>query len=208
MSLELEKNRTVVLLVGITAAVGAACYITYRINTKKSKKKLENPTTTYVEALHEFDGKGLSLYLCGGISKCPDWQSEMKSHLSKRCPNLVLLNPRRVSSDLKDSSQTENQIVWEYEHLRKADAIMFWFCAESVCPITLYQLGAWSQISKETGTKIFVGCHPEYTRLGDVTIQTELALDTTIEVATSLKELVSQITDWYLKSHEQKIKSQ
>jgi len=97
---------------------------------------------------------------------------------------------------LKDTSQTDIQILWEYDHLRKADAILFWFCAESVCPITLYQLGSWTQISKETGTKIFVGCHPEYTRLDDVIVQTELALSTTIKVARSLQGLVSQITEW------------
>jgi len=106
-----------------------------------------------------------------------------------------LLNPRRAY-DLKDTSQTDIQILWEYDHLRKADAILFWFCAESVCPITLYQLGSWTQISKETGTKIFVGCHPEYTRLDDVLVQTELALNSTIKVARSLQELVSQITEW------------
>jgi len=73
---------------------------------------------------------------------------------------------------------------------------VFWFCAESICPITLYQLGTWTQISKETGARIFVGCHPEYTRLDDVLVQTELALNSTIKVARSLQELVSQITEW------------
>ncbi|WP_443041424.1 nucleoside 2-deoxyribosyltransferase domain-containing protein [Streptomyces sp. B21-083] len=34
------------------------------------------------------------------------------------------------------------QTAWEYEHLRIADVILFWFRAEAVQPIALYELGA------------------------------------------------------------------
>jgi len=38
------------------------------------------------------------------------------------------------------------------------------FPCETLCPITLYELGTWSILSQQTGAKLFVGCHPEYKR--------------------------------------------
>ncbi len=49
---------------------------------------------------------------------------------------------------------------WEHDHLRRAKAIMFWFPSETLCPITLYELGAWTILARQTGTKLFVGADP------------------------------------------------
>jgi len=51
-------------------------------------RKLRNktPSKNYVEALEEFDGKGLSLFLGGGISGCPDWHSDIRNMLVKKMP--------------------------------------------------------------------------------------------------------------------------
>jgi hypothetical protein len=37
---------------------------------------------------------------------------------------------------------------------------MFWFPCETLCPITLYELGAWTVLAPQTGTKLFVGACP------------------------------------------------
>jgi len=162
----------------------------------KSKKK-NKPKTNYVECPNRYDGNCISLFLGGGINQCPDWQSDIRTFLNKKCPNLVLFNPRRNSYDIKDATQTPIQIKWEFDCLRQATGIMFWFCAETVCPITLYELGTWTQISKQTGKKIFIGCHPNYQKLNDVIIQTELVLGSAVKVAMSLDEIAAQLEDWY-----------
>jgi hypothetical protein len=51
---------------------------------------------------------------------------------------------------------------WEHDHLRRSKAIMFWFPSETLCPITLYELGAWTILARQTGTKLFVGAEPHH----------------------------------------------
>jgi len=124
----------------------------------------------YIESPETYRVKGeKSLFLAGGITNCPDWQWRMKIALKDTV--IVLLNPRREDFPIGDPSAAEAQIKWEYEHLRKASMILFWFPKETLCPIVLYELGAWSMTSKI----LFVGVHPNYKRKQDVEIQTKLA---------------------------------
>jgi len=125
------------------------------------------------------------VFLGGGISDCPDWQSEMIAMLSGE-EDLLLLNPRRSDFPMDIPSEAERQIRWEYEKLNFVglDAIVFWFPKETLCPIALYELGfqlgkmrfKWEQ--KNYGVvspRLFIGMHPEYQRSNDVYIQTHLA---------------------------------
>jgi hypothetical protein len=82
----------------------------------------------------------------------------------------MLFNPRRKDFPLTDPTAAAEQINWEYDHLRRASAILFWFPREALCPIALYELGAWSMTDKP----LFVGVHPEYERRSDIEIQTSL----------------------------------
>jgi hypothetical protein len=75
--------------------------------------------------------------------------------------------------------------------LHRADAISFWFPCETLCPITLYELGAWSRQDKP----IFVGTHPDYKRRLDVQIQTELARPE-IQVVHTLSGLANEVGLW------------
>ncbi|WP_329266889.1 nucleoside 2-deoxyribosyltransferase domain-containing protein [Streptomyces sp. NBC_01451] len=59
------------------------------------------------------------------------------------------------------------QTVWEYELLRVADVILFWFCAEAVQTIALYELGAHAACL----TRLAVGADPDYPRHLDVVQQ-------------------------------------
>jgi len=103
--------------------------------------------------------------------------------------DLILFNPRREHFPIGDPGAAQEQIAWEHAYLRTADAILFWFPCETLCPIVLYELGAWSMTDKP----IFVGVHPEYERRQDVEIQTCLARPT-VKVCYSLEDLAQQVS--------------
>lgn len=143
----------------------------------------------YIEALEEFDGKGPSVFLGGTITGSADWQQDVARFLWDE--DVVLLNPRRANFPIGDPKAAPEQIAWEHRHLRKADAILFWFARETMAPIVLYELGAWSMTQKP----LFVGAHPEYPRLQDVQEQTKLVRPD-VEVVGSLNQLAEQVKAW------------
>ena len=144
----------------------------------------------YVEALDEYDpGLLPAVFLAGGISGCPDWQREVVGLL--RDEPVVLLNPRRAAFPIGDPAAGLKQIEWEYRHLRKADAILFWFPRETLCPIALYELGAWSMTAKP----LFVGTDPDYPRRLDVEVQTRLARQD-VRVVHNLTDLAERVLCW------------
>ena len=119
-----------------------------------------------------------TLFLAGGISNCGDWQAEMIRMLFSRMregtsmpdDGWVLLNPRRASyQDTPENAR--RQIEWEYAHLAVADAVLFWFPKETLCPITLLELGRWSGVAKP----LFIGIDPDDARRLDVEVQINLA---------------------------------
>jgi hypothetical protein len=141
----------------------------------------------YVEALNTYDGPGKSVFLAGGIDGCPDWQADVVKLLANT--NLILFNPRRANFPIDDPSAAEFQIRWEHDHLRKASSILFWFPCETLCPIVLYELGAWSMTEKP----IFVGVHPAYQRRQDIEVQTRLVRPD-ISIVYSIQDLVKQVS--------------
>lgn len=140
----------------------------------------------YIEALDEFDGNGPSLFLAGGITECVDWQKQVAEILAPL--PITIVNPRRAQFPMGDPAAATRQIEWEHRHLRKASAILFWFPCETLCPITLYELGAWSMTTKP----LFIGTHPDYRRRDDVVIQTRLARPD-VQVVHSLDDLLKQV---------------
>jgi hypothetical protein len=133
------------------------------------------------------EGMLYPVFLAGGITGCPDWQSKMVRLLKDT--DLTLLNPRRKSFDMTDPQHSMLQIAWEHRHLFRASAILFWFPKETLCPITLYELGRWAG---ERQKRIFVGAHPDYARRIDVV--TQLALERPeIKVVDNLEDLASQV---------------
>lgn len=139
----------------------------------------------YIEA-PDSDAFMPKVFLAGGITDCPDWQSEVRRAL--RSEPCVLLNPRRENFPIDDPDAAEEQITWEHRALRAADAILFWFPKETLCPIVSYELGAWSMTDKP----IFVGCDPKYMRQQDVVIQMQLARPE-IEIFWDLPVLIRQV---------------
>jgi len=150
----------------------------------------------YVEAPEEFDTGRYSIFLAGGITNCPDWQQDMVSLLQDT--DLVLLNPRRKDFPIHDPGAAEAQIAWEHRYLRKAGGVLFWFPCETLCPIVLYELGAWSMTKKP----IYVGVHPEYQRRQDVEIQTRLVRPN-VKIVYSLQDLARLVKADRIERREQ-----
>lgn len=111
-----------------------------------------------------------TLFIAGGISNCWDWQTPTIKRLLDST-DLVLFNPRRTNWNMENSdAESKKQILWEHRHLAQADYIMFWFPSETLCPITLFELGKYLK----SEAKLIVGTHPDYQRRLDVIVQTEI----------------------------------
>lgn len=141
----------------------------------------------HIEPPDTFDGAGRTLFLAGGISGCSDWQHELEILLEAL--DVVALNPRRRHFNVADPTATTAQIEWEFRHLQECDAIAFWFPSETLCPIALFELGAWSA---RPDKPIFVGAHPDYARRVDIVDQLRLARTDVLVVAT-LEALAQQV---------------
>jgi len=148
----------------------------------------------YVEAPedHPYNWREWRIFLAGGITNCPDWQQTAKELISKwkNTEGLVVVNPRRKDFDINDISVSERQIEWEWQNLRDSDLIIFWFCADILQPITLFELGKYSG-HEQAAKRIIVGTHPDYPRAFDV--RKQLALEHEYEpivIVDSLEELV------------------
>jgi hypothetical protein len=146
----------------------------------------------YIECPKVYKENSKSLFLAGGISNCSDWQSKLVALLKKT--SLVLLNPRRKYFPKDNPNIDQEQIAWEFDHLNRASAVSFWFAEETLCPITLYELGKQSTINKP----LFVGIHPNYKRKKDVEIQLK-HIRPEITIVYSLIDLSNQITEWESK---------
>jgi len=135
----------------------------------------------------------IALFLAGGITNCADWQQDVVKLLSDYA--VTILNPRRANYPHNDPNATEAQIKWEFEHLDKADILMFWFAPETLCPITLFEYGKWLVTEKP----IFVGCDPKYARRDDIIIQTKLEYPNMV-IHNSIVDVVDNIK-YYLENH-------
>ncbi len=145
----------------------------------------------YVEAPREDNSR--SLFLAGGITGTEDWQQVVVHDLMRTKLPIVILNPRRASFDVSKTEETTRQIRWEFRHLRTSDECLFYFPASSICPITLFELGAQLSIA---GKRIFVGTDPNYSRRLDIKVQVSL-IRPDIVVASGLAELIDQVRRYY-----------
>lgn len=130
------------------------------------------------------DNESLSLsrvFLAGCANT--DWRKDFVQYFSHL--QVVMLDPKRDDWNLMDKSKMKEQVTWEYNNLRKADIIVYFFNAGSVCPITLLEYGMWG-LSK--GTPIIVGVTSDYEKRDDVILQTKLARPD-IRVVNDLYEL-------------------
>ena len=128
----------------------------------------------------------ISIFMAGGITDCPDWRKEVLELFNDY--DIQLINPLRDNFDGYDANRQIEQIEWEFEHLEMADIILFYFCKETLNPITLYELG----VCAAQDRNIFVACHPEYKRKLDVIQQLSL-IKPEVVVHESIKDMVDDI---------------
>lgn len=128
------------------------------------------------------------LFIAGGITNCPDWQADLVELLKEE--DLTVFNPSCKNFDVNDSSMETKQIKWEHERLNESNIVSFWFPSETLCPITLYELGKMSMTTK----RVFIGVDPEYSRLNDIIIQTGL-IRPEIKIVYSIRRLSELIID-------------
>ncbi len=137
------------------------------------------------------------IFLAGGITGCPEWQKDFIAMCDDIPDAWVMMNPRRSDFDVTDPSMSEQQIEWEHKWLERSGITVFWFPAESICPITLFELGRCIGQRRRT----IVATHPDYPRRFDVVYQYGLRSNpwSHVEVGDSLewlhRELVHQ-TRW------------
>lgn len=128
------------------------------------------------------------LFLAGGISNCPDWQQEM-IELLETTPG-VLLNPRR--SGVLIPEEAVNQITWEVNAFTHVNVVSFWFPSETLCPITLFELG---RFANDESIQLFVGVHPDYQRRLDIEVQLGL-LRPDVKIVYSVEDLATQVSNF------------
>lgn len=108
-----------------------------------------------------------NVFLAGGIAYCPDWQKEfIDFYIDIIDQDISIINPRReiwVNNRNNDDISKE-QIEWENNYLKNSTGVVFWFPKETLCPITLFELGA----ALHSQNVIAIGIHPEYQRKLDV----------------------------------------
>lgn len=134
------------------------------------------------------NNNNIKMFLAGGISGCSDWQSYVVNEL-RDLENLTIYNPRRKNFPINNPKASEEQIAWEYQHLRDANILFIWFSRGSLNPIVLYELGMWCN---STDKMAIIGIDPEYERKEDVIIQTKLARSNQM-IFNSLSEMIDEV---------------
>lgn len=148
-----------------------------------------------IEAPHDWNadvdstGRDHQLFLAGGITNCSDWQSEMIGLLEDF--DGVIFNPRRRQWP-RDSESLSEQIHWEQTHLDRSHLRLFWFAQETVCPITLFELG--NALGKSQS--IVIGADPNYCRREDLKIQLSL-IRPDLVIANSILQLSKQVIEYF-----------
>jgi hypothetical protein len=133
-----------------------------------------------------------AVFLAGGITNNPIWHDVVCEALSDL--NIVVLDPRREIWPT-DPAELEQQIRWEYQMMRKADCVAFWFPKESLCPITLYELGCMLNYKKHVLSRLCIGRDPEYPRAKELDLQLKVHdyQENILHASSSLEQLIKHI---------------
>lgn len=92
-----------------------------------------------------------SIFLAGTIDngESKNWQDEVIKEINVNLPNLTIYNPRRDNwiENATEEEQME-QIAWEQKYLRLSDIIIMVLLDDSKSPISLLELGQYSNSGK------------------------------------------------------------
>ena len=121
---------------------------------------IKNPISSNQELIPD-------IFLAGGVTYSPNWQKEALEMLAGT--DLVVANPRRDEIISAIGETARQQIVWEFENLKSAKVVLFWFPnAETI--ITFLELG--KELARKSN--IVVGVDPDYNRRFDIETQVYL----------------------------------
>ncbi len=134
-----------------------------------------------------------SLFLGGGISNCENWQYAFLFNLYKHREKspLVVFNPRRDDFEYTDENLRQ-QTLWERRHIHMADAILLYFPKETLCPITLVELGL---VLGMPHKELFIGFEQGYQKTKEVVEQIKLSRPG-LQISNSIAELFDKILEW------------
>lgn len=141
----------------------------------------------------------ITVFLAGGITNCPDWQSKVIKDLNvdnSYLESLVIFNPRRENFPIWDKSAAYAQIEWEYQMLERCNIFSMYFSSgESDQPICMYELGRnilrmQMRFPADWQDRIVISVEDGYIRTQDVLVQTELATQNQIFVNTQISPRV------------------
>jgi hypothetical protein len=137
------------------------------------------------------------IFFAGSIEmgKAEEWQEKLTDELADL--DIVIFNPRRDDFDANQEQSADNpyireQIEWEREMLDNSDIIAFYFAPNTMSPISLFEVGAYSHKHQEGDVKIIVLCPEGYNRKANVDINCEWD---GIPQVNSWEEFVSKIKE-------------
>lgn len=162
-----------------------------------------------IKAPNNYDLKNkYGVFLAGSIEmgKAKDWQKEVTEQL-KDMKDIVILNPRRDDWDSSwkqtiENKQFREQVEWELKAQEEATVIAMNFCEETQSPITLLELGLFSNwhYKQNGGQKyMIVHCPEGFWRKGNVDI---VCARYGIEQAESIEALISKTKNRILNAKQ------
>ena len=105
--------------------------------------------------------------------------------------DLAVLNPRRAAKfSTEDYNAREEQVKWEFMHLRYANAILFWFPENAPCTTSLLELGYWLNTSK-----VFVGVNPGHYKERSIKAQIKLLNESRIGLRIEVQSTLEATID-------------
>jgi hypothetical protein len=146
--------------------------------------------------------EGPSIFLAGSIEMgvAIDWQNDLTSALS-HLP-VTIFNPRRDDWDKTWKQDISNppfkeHVLWELNHLKKADVIALFFQPDTMSPISLMELGLHAKDGK------LVVCCPEgFWRRGNVQVVCEAFGIPLVDTREELKEQVKKRLEKIIEGRE------
>ena len=134
-----------------------------------AEKPKPNPSFIHCGPLDDVDvGDRVRIFLGGSIEmgKAPDWQAAFADKIASL--PIAAFNPRRIRWDDSLEQDIKNkallhQIDWEMTNLDKADLIILYLHPNTISPVSLMELGRYSQSGK-----VIVCCPEGYHRRGNV----------------------------------------
>lgn len=121
------------------------------------------------------DESETSIFLAGSIEMgvADNWQNRVIAELKSIC-SLVILNPRRDDWDSSwnqsiSDAKFREQVSWELSAMEIADVIGMYFDPKTKSPISLLELGLYSNVPKGA-SKLVVCCPEGFWRKGNVDI--------------------------------------